>query len=243
MIFIIWIAGSAAAQEDTLKARVTVLPLTNEIGDSQYDVISRTITDTIELTLELLGSYTVVELSSPSGQLSVETLNQFARANRLDNVIFGETTRRADGTIVFDVSVYDRVENEIILGHQETAASFFDTFDAADAMVVSIVESFSDTHIGWGTIVLANEGTRGDFDIYVDGTYFGSSKKSLPNILIGPRKITLRQDRPFGEVTIAEEVIQVIEEETSIMIFSIDSVTPMETSGFGAIEQAIRNVW
>lgn len=232
-----------SGQEETEQARVAVIPPVNTIGNSQYDIIGTTIADTISVTLKLIGNYTVVPVSGAPEDQTISGLASIARELRLDNIIFGTTAEGADESIIFDVSVYDRATDSIIVTHQESAENYFDTFKAADNMVISIVESFSDTHVGWGTILLSNEGSPGAYDIYIDGTILGSSQSSLSNILIGNRNVQLKQDRPFGEFILLDETVNVEEEETVVVPFSIPSLLEAEEDRFQEIDKRIEEAW
>ncbi|MEW5816980.1 MAG: hypothetical protein AB1798_16495 [Spirochaetota bacterium] len=231
------------SQAEGLKARVAVFLPENSIMESQPDVISAAISDTIKLTLRLLGKYSVAELSDRPESFSLKDLADYAEDHRLDNIIFGAASKREDGILVFNLSVYDRLKNTVTFSKTETAVSLVDTFDAADKLVAGLLEAFSKTHVGWGTVTLNNKGDKGTYEIVIDGQSVGRGRQSLENILIGTRRIEVKQKRPFGELVLADEQVIFDENQTVSVDFSIPPLTKMEESGFKAIEQALQQNW
>ena len=53
---------SVYPQEEAFKTRVAIIPMENMVKDEQYSVICGTVTDTVELTLKLIGEYNVTRV-------------------------------------------------------------------------------------------------------------------------------------------------------------------------------------
>lgn len=229
--------------ESGSRARIAVLPPDNTIGGSQYEVISETIRETVTLTLKLLGTFRVIESGNiPKGQ-TISEIRLVAEQNRLDNVIFGEIREDDSGSVMFILSVYSSSQNRIIDTKTERVESLIETFDAADRLVISLLESFSRSHIGWGTIALQNTGVQGSYTVFVDGEIWGENLRSLSNVLIGLRHVTVKQERPFQDAVLADTKVEVLENKSVNVRFTIPALTKNELNGFRVIEETLLNAW
>jgi len=140
-------------------AHVAVVQFSNQTGSASYDAACKAATDTLVLTLTQLGRYRVQsEDASGSGE---EALRAMAEEKGLDFIMYGKMSAGESGGIDCRLSVFDRAKGTTTLSQSRKAAGVLDIFDTADELVVSVLESMTGSHIGFGSLTLANTGRRG----------------------------------------------------------------------------------
>ncbi len=212
----------------------------NTEGDERYDIICNTVTDTVKLTLRLMGRYKVTSVVGVDAYGGIEGVKEYAEENRLDNIIFGKAYRGEEGDMVFEMSVYDRGEGEVTITEEERAGSIFEIFGAADALVVSLVEEFSGMHVGFGTVELENTGEEGDFEVYIDGVFVIGNDFKIENVFNGKRTVEVRQKRMLKEEVIFKREVEIYEEKVVRVYFHIPYLLDEEEEILKTIDAAIK---
>jgi hypothetical protein len=232
-----------SAQEDFFSTRIGVLAPVNTTEDERLEVLSDTMADTISLSLKLMKAYTVVDLEKADTVPDFEGLYTIARRNRVDKIIFGETTQNDEGTIIFTLSIYDIIDDTIVATDVEQAEKMLETFEAADKAVAGVLESVSAQYIAFGEIALKNRGSTGIFEVFIDGISVGRNPESVPNVLEGKRTVTITQTRPFGDYLVHEETVRVQENRSNTVVFSVPGLTEEETTSFEALKRSLIVSW
>ena len=222
---------------------ITILPFDNPSKDLQIDVISANAVKTAELNLKMLNKYKIIPVEKDTDNVTELWLKKCSDDNSLDNILFGSCSFAADGTISFTMSVFSRKVGKITLTRGETAENIFEIFDASDRLVLSLLEAFSGTHMGFGSVRLHNNGSKGNFSVYIDGIFAGSNIEEIPKILIGNRKIAVKQNRMLGEYTVREDVITVSEGLDTGFEYSIPPLLEKEIKAIGKHEKFIDSNW
>lgn len=206
-------SASLSAQVDVETPRVTVLPVENATGRGQYDGAAVTVTDTIPLTLELIGEYELLSLSTDRLPTTItpESVGELAATEGIDNVIFGEIRLGSRGEIIFDMSLYDRSAGEVTFREQWVAERLLDVFSTTDLLVQEFVSNFSGIRIGFGSVQFVPSRSDVDYRVFVDRTFAGRNVEELAQILIGERTVEVRQQGFSGESVIVEEEVTVDE--------------------------------
>jgi hypothetical protein len=230
------------AGAEKLWSRVAVIPVISEEEDSTFESMSGAINDTVLLTLKLLGHYDVVEDHGYTAFSEAEVLS-YTEEENIDNIIFGTVSKGADDATVITMSVWDRQKKDIVLSVTERAESLLDIFDAADRIVVSLIEGFSGRHIGYGAIRLVPSGQEGGFSIKLGGNLAGINTKELGRVLIGEYALTISQQRIFGEHILFSDTVVVRENETATVPFTIPLRTEEEAEYFNSLDRDIIENW
>lgn len=150
----------SALGEDATKAHVAVVRFSNKTNSVSYDAACKAATDTLYLTLSQLGRYRVqADDAMGSGE---DALRVMAEGERLDFIMYGQMSKAAAGGIVCSLSVYDRAKGKTTLSQSRKAAGVLDIFEAVDELVVSVLESMTGAHIGFGSLTLTNTGEQGE---------------------------------------------------------------------------------
>ncbi len=240
LLLFVLVLGFAEAQEEGQKARVVIIPFQNTTGDDHYDQVCDAITDAVHITLKFLNDYTVFLSEETPKDYGTKGLASFAKQHRADNVIFGMSFIGTNGTVTLRLAVFDRFENNITISHEKQIYSILEVFETADKLVIAGLERFSNTHIGWGQIILTNEGENGRFMVYIDNQYIGENLLKISNILIGRHSIRVVQERPFKDHELLRQVVDVEENGTEQLSFRVPDITEIEASGFEMIENQIK---
>ncbi|TVR67508.1 MAG: hypothetical protein EA427_13510 [Spirochaetaceae bacterium] len=231
VVVLVLLTGPVAAQVRVDRPRVLVLPVENLTERTENDVVARTVTDTMTLTLRLLGTYDLVtpgvRSSADAIGRSSDQLDRLAAETGADNLIFGSLETHPQGGLLFVVSVYDRAEQRVTVDARSRAQTIFDIFDASDDLVTDAISGFSGERIGFGSLRVQAEG-EGDFRLYLDGSLVGENVTALDRLLIGARALEIRQVRRDLEVVIHREQLEVAEGQTYTVAFAFPVVTAEE---------------
>ncbi len=225
--FFFLLLQSVYPQEEAFKTRVAIIPMENMVKDEQYSVICDTVTDTVELTLKLIGEYNVTRADGVKPYEDPGSVKRYADRNKIDNIIFGKAYLDRNGSMIFQMSVYDRNWDVITITEERKAESIFEIFDTADQLVVSVVEDFSGIHVGFGTVRLFNLSENGDFEVFIDGEFVGRNLPEVKRVLNGVRRVVVMQTGLLEEHVVLDTEIEVYEDEVIDMSFNMLSV-PVE---------------
>ncbi len=229
--------------QDAGKAHVAVVQFSNATGSDSYDVACSAATDTLVLTLRELGRYIVEpgETLAPGG--GDEGLHDVAEERNLDFVLYGRMSTPESGGIRCSLSVYDRAKGKTTLTRSQKATGVLDIFDATDRLVVSVLESMTGGHIGFGTVSLENAGEEGSYEVLVDGSSIGRDLKSLDRMPMGQHLVVIAQKRMLGDREIASSSVEVKEGETTELGFSIPYLMDDEKRKAEDLRAAIQAGW
>jgi len=209
------------------RPRVGVLPVQNASGSIQYDGAATTIRSTIDLVLRLIGTYDVVDIPPsdvPAGY-QLEQIEKLCTDLGIDNLIFGEIRSPDTGGILFDMSLYDRGIGEVTLQQQKIAVSVLDVFDTTDLLVQEFVGAFSGIRIGFGSIEFQPTLPDKDYIVYLDGKPIGENLRSIPQVLIGERRLVVTQKSAGGESEVLSEQFSLDERQTLRFVVTLSDVT------------------
>ncbi len=241
LVLVALVSTTLPAQVAIDRPRVAVLPVENASGNAQYDAAALTIRDTIVLVLRLIGHYEVVDVSTESlpesyGEGPIAAL---AESERLDNVIYGEITIPEAGGILFDMSLFDRGVGEIVLQEERIAGSVLDLFDTTDIIVRDFIGAFSGIRIGFGTISLSPSDPETAYNVYVDGEYLGENLRTISQVLIGERRLEIRQVSVGGESTVLQESFLLEENATARFSFALSDLTEADRAFIRDLREVI----
>ncbi len=242
--FLISTVTGVKAETNLPKPRIGIISMINTTKDTRYDIICSTVTETISITLKLIGKYRVESISGINPyKETLRDAQRYAKEKKLDNMIFGKAYLNRDKNIVFEMSLYDKKKNKITITERAVAKSIFDIFNASDQLASNLVGRFSGYHIGFGVIQLKNNGEQGDFSVYIDNNFIAKNSFNIKKVLNGNRLVEIRQKRMLGEVTIFRKELDVKEDSTYNIGFSIPYLTEKEKQYLDGIKKKIRKEW
>ncbi len=226
-----------------LKPRISVFPLENQEKDLQIEVISRNIQKTIEFNLKMINKYNIIQNAITEYPNSNSWLLAYCEKNNIDDLIFGKAVMQSSGSIIIEMSVFNRHKAAITLTKSETAETVFEIFEAADKLAVEMMGSFSGMHIGFGDLKFINNGDKGKYSVYIDNVFAGEDIEDFPKVLYGERHIKITQVRMFEETAIYDNNIIVTENKTTEVLFSIPGFLEKESKAISQEEIYIDKNW
>jgi hypothetical protein len=227
--------------QDAPMAHVAVVQFSNQTGSASYDAACKATTDTLFLTLRQLGRYRVQsEDAAGSGE---DALRAMAEEKRLDFIMYGKMSKGKSSGIDCSLSVFDRAKGKTALSRSLKAAGVLDVFEVADELVVSVLESMTGSHIGFGSLKLTNTGEKGSYRVLMDGYPVGKDLASIERVLNGIHTVTVLQTRMLGDRQIASSSVKVNEGEFASLEFSVPYLMDDEKQRVDGLKAAIKAGW
>jgi hypothetical protein len=227
--------------QDAPMAHVAVVQFSNQTGSASYDAACKAATDTLLLTLRQLGRY---RLQSEDGVGSgEEALRAMAEEKHLDFIMYGTMATAQSGGIDCRLSVFDRAKGKTTLSQSLKSTGVLDIFDTADELVVSVLESMTGSHFGFGSFTFKNTGENGSYGVLMDAFSVGKDLASLERVLNGRHEVTITQKRMLGERAIARASVEVKEGETVEISFAVPYLMDDEKAKVEGLKSAIRAEW
>jgi len=231
---------SLAFAEDMAQAHVAVVQFSNATDSSSYDAACKAATDTLVMTFHQLGRYRVQSEDKIGG--GEDALRVMAEERQLDFIVYGTMSKSGSG-IDCKLSVFDRAKGKTTLSQSRKAPGLLDIFDATDELIVSVLESMTGSHIGFGAITLTNTGEKGTYTVLVDGSPIGSDLTSLDRVLDGTRTVTIAQKRMLGDREIARSSVEVQEGKTAELSFAVPFLMDDEKQKVEGLRAGIKAEW
>jgi TolB-like protein len=233
------VVPTLADAEDAAQAHVAVVQFANATNSSSYDAACTAATDTIVLTLTQLKRYRVQsEDQVDSGEAALRSL---AEEQGFDYIVYGTMSNSESGGIDCSLSVFDRATGKTTLSQTRKAGGVLDIFDTTDELVVSVLETMTGEHIGFGSIVLKNTGEAGAYEVVLDGNMV--TEESLRRVLYGRHEVVVRQKRLIGELILSQGEETVVENQATVVAFSVPYLTPEEQTLVDQKNTAIDALW
>jgi hypothetical protein len=204
----------------------------NNTGDPQYNAVCSTVTDTVALVLRFLQNYLVIDQEDNPDLATLDISNQqaigdFCDTNKYDEILYGSTDLNEGGGFIFRLQVFNNQDQATKAREEVVADSVFDVFDSADRITARIISHISNVHIGFGSIALNLEGPESEYTVYLDGRPVRNPRQLFRKVLNGTYVIEIHQDRLLGDTVIFKKQIDVFEDKTTQVNFSI----PLASAG------------
>jgi hypothetical protein len=190
------------AQSETGRARIALYEPAGQKEDSTLAAVLATVTDSVELSLDVLQRYDVKRLPPADPAQDLARVRAYCEANKIDQAILGSGAARTAGGYDFRLVVYDRRKDSITVNTQGSSAGALDMFDTTDALVASLLDGLSGTHLLFGSLSVETDpvGTT----VAVNGKDVGQSPVSLRGLPVGTVVVTAHGDgREDAAATVA----------------------------------------
>jgi hypothetical protein len=170
--------------------RIAVFAPAGHNEDAALSAALAAATQSIELSLVVLGRYDVQRLPPADPEQDLPRVRSYCEANRIDQAILGSGAERADGGFDLRLLVYDRQTDSLTLDQQGSSSGALDLFDATDALVASLLDALSGTHLAFGSLTV-NTVPSGAM-VLLNGHEAGTSPLSFRGLPVGTFEITAR---------------------------------------------------
>jgi TolB-like protein len=187
-------APSLLAQD---RPTVAVYNLANPSGDQRMETLSTTVTDTVALSLALMGAYDVVRLEEPIGR---ERVSEVAAQHGYEGVVYGEAIQDETGYSI-NASVYDLIDDRTTVDEEIQFESVLDAFGVSDRLVVALMEGITGETVSYGSLRVVTD-TVEPFRTEIDGVDMGVGFTGIDTLLSGAHEIAFFQERGIDEVQV-----------------------------------------
>jgi hypothetical protein len=190
------------AAEPEARARIALFEPVCPEADSTLTAVLAAVADTVELILACLDRYKIKRLppADPAGEL--QKIRAYCAENRIDQAIGGSASARKGGGYAFRLVVYDRRADSITVVREGASTGELDLFDVTDALVASLLEGLSGTHMFFGSLAVKTDPPGAN--VSVNGRDVGAAPVALRGLPVGSLRISARAaGREDAETTVA----------------------------------------
>ena len=189
----ILLPSTAPAQSPPLpsdRARIALYEPSGPSADTAPTAALRTVTDSVELSLLILGRYDVRRLGAADPEADIADIRAYCQDNRIDQAVLVSGRRNPGGGYTVRLEVYDRPKDGITIDREGSAAGALDLFDATDSLVASLVDGLSGSHILFGSLQVDTD-PPGAL-VAVNGHEVGPSPLRLRGLPAGTLQVSAR---------------------------------------------------
>lgn len=182
----------AEAQSNSERARIALYEPVGQKEDTTLASVLSTLTDSVELSLVVLQRYDVRRLGSADPAQGLSEVRAYCEANRIDQAILGSGRAHPGGGYDFRLVVYDRQKEAVTFDKSGTASGALDIFDTTDALVASLLDALSGTHLLYGSLSVGSD--PGGARVAVNGKEVGTAPLTLRGLPVGTVEVSARAE-------------------------------------------------
>jgi len=227
MLLCVPIALFAQTAEGGDLPHVAITGFENRTSDEVFDIPAKTATDSLVLTLKLLGMYEVLErdaLVDVPTEATDAALGDWCDAKGYDYYIYGTIALGQGGSQKYKLSVFDRAKRKTVINETAKGESVLDVFSASDLLAGSVIDSVTGRHIGFGSINFLTISTIEGCVVYLDGIKAAETLDPIDRVVTGTHTIVVKQKTGFSSVTILEQEVEIAEGQS----VRVDVVVPTD---------------
>ena len=194
-VFTVFACAAFAETSNVALPHVAIPGFANRTGDPSFDTPSTTATDSLALTIRLLGSYEIVSSESTPPTTTDKDLLVWCETESVDYVLYGSITAPKGGAQAYDLAVFDRAKGKTTIRKSARGASIFDVFSCADTLTFAVIDAIAGRHVGFGSIAfeVANpENSEGKAIISLDGTKITEGFGQIDRVVEGNHLVSVK---------------------------------------------------
>ena len=195
--------------------RIAIIGFSNLTTNSNYDIITSSANENLELSFKRIKKYSLIKLDTPFVDTNI---NQIMFQNKLDYLVYGKVTLK-DGDLIFNLKVYDSTKGQNIVDITSPPSSLFDSFSTIDNLVTSAIENMIGSHIAYGYVTIQIEGIE-KYYILIDDIDFEISKNEPIKLVEGDHHFTVIRKANETESVIVKNNF-VLQESQILKLFII----------------------
>lgn len=240
-----FLVSLALPAQSNLLPHVGIFKPVNTTGNANFDPGIKAVDDTVTLILVQSGLYQIGHVESPSlPETDTTGLGALAETNRWDYLVMTRL-EKADGEngskVLFRLSVYDRAQKRVTITRTSNPVALLDLFEEVDGTAAAALGKMTGIHIGFGKLVLKNNGEPGAFSVVMDGRAVKIDE--LNKILNGWHGISVVQNRMKGPEVLVQTRLNIVDGTTQELDFSVPYLTYAEASALASAREKIERLW
>ena len=185
--------------------RIALFEPVGQKADATLGAVLSTVADSVELSLACLQRYDVRRRAPADPSRELQKIRAYCEANRIDQAICGSGSARTGGGYLFRLVVYDRRSDRITFSREGASKGALDMFDVTDALIASLLDGLSGTHLLFGSLAVQTEPPGAT--VSVNGKDVGAAPVALRGLPVGAVRISARsggREDAESSVTIAD---------------------------------------
>jgi hypothetical protein len=180
------------AQSVSSRARIALFEPAGQKDDAALTAALSAVANSVELSLDLLQRYDVARVPSADPETDLDQVRAYCRKNHFDQAILGSGNPRPEGGYHFRLMVYDRKTDKVTTDQKGDSNGALDMFDVTDALVGSLLDGLSGTHLLFGSLAVESDPTGATLS--VGGKDVGQTPLNLRGLPAGSVAVTARAD-------------------------------------------------
>ena len=177
-----------AESANTGRPHVAIPGFTNKTGDSSFDTPSTTATESLDLTIRLLGSYEIISSESIPPTATDKDLLAWCEIGSVDYVLYGSVSALKGDAQEYALAVFDRAKGKTTIRKIAKGASVLDVFSCTDTLTFAVIDAIAGRHVGFGSIVfeVANpDASEGKAIVAIDGVKIAEGFGQIDRVVEG----------------------------------------------------------
>ncbi len=224
----------AAGEVDT-----AIIPLAYDEQDPRLPPIARTVEQTLEVVLGLLPGYRVEALERDSAP-DREGARSAAEAQALGLVVFGGIEARDPSGYRLSFSVYDFVEDAVVLELERDADALIDIFSVADELTAEVAAEVLGEAVAFGSIALRPAGYNLGYRVELGESLVSDAPREIDPVLTGEHRVRVVLERnEQSELVVFDQEVSVREGERTEVGFYLPALSAAERRGLTEIESEL----
>ena len=191
--------GVSLSAQSSGHTRIALFDPVGNSRDSTLAAVLSTVTDSVELSLDVLQRYDVKRLPAVDPSTGLDKVRAYCEANRMDQAIMGSGAARTAGGYDFRLVVYDRRKDSITVDQKGSSTGVLDIFDTTDALIASLLDGLSGTHLLFGSLTVETDPVGAT--VAVNGKKVGASPVNLRGLPVGTIQVSAHSDGREDVVT------------------------------------------
>ncbi|HOT63313.1 MAG TPA: SUMF1/EgtB/PvdO family nonheme iron enzyme, partial [Treponemataceae bacterium] len=220
----IWIlaAGSLFPEPAGSRPRLAAFGFNNLTGDARFDLPAEASTETLALSMRMLGIYDVAFSDMILRNGSIERLADYCARESVDFVLFGDISPSGKDSWKFRLSVFDRASGSVTITKTAACAGVLGVFDATDRLMVSVLTAITGRHVGFGSLAFVNTGDALDFEVDVDGFFLARNPATVDRLLDGTHRVQVYQGTGQVRTEVYAQDVTITEGKTATVSFALE---------------------
>ncbi len=199
------------------KKKICILAPVHSSTDQTLNVLASTISDTLNLTLSLMGDF---QISTPETPQSLEEFLKAPVQEDWEKVIYGNIRHHESGGIKVELAVFEKNTNTTSIRRDELSETVLEIFDVTDQIVQDLIDFLAGSPVVYGKIRLNPGGYPGDYKLFINDYFAGSNIRSMDKIPQGTHQIRITADLE-GEREVFHHELEIFPGTVSSIDFTI----------------------
>ncbi len=173
---------------------VAIAGFANRTGDASFDTPAATATESLALTIRLLGSYELVAPATAAPGLADKELIPWCEGESVDYVLYGSIGAAKGGAQEYSLALFDRAKGKTTIRKTARGTSVFDVFSCADTLTFAVIDAIAGRHVGFGSIAfdIANPGAaEGTATVFLDGSKVAEDLTPIDRVVEGRHLVSI----------------------------------------------------